>query len=236
MTPTESMNVASQSTPMGVDIAALKTKGWLLGTLDASTETSLCNGLLSLASMLGAPVVPHKGVPSVSQLRPKQTKYARHKSLSAQFSVGAFPLHTDTAHWPVPCRYLLLACLTPGIGERETFVLDSATLGMPAQQRELLYTVPFRVLNGRLSFFSTVLQHGRPFIRYDPGCMSPVFPNGERVREILDNGTRPAQMTSIRWTPGQVLVIDNWRILHGRGEAACDDGQRTLLRLYVNGA
>jgi len=35
----------------------------------------------------------------------------RAGSLSSYFGLGPLPLHTDTAHWNVPCRYLALACV-----------------------------------------------------------------------------------------------------------------------------
>lgn len=221
--------------PSSVDAAALMAKGRMLADLDGSSEMSLREALVSLASMFGIPVAARRGDPLVATLQPTESKHARRRSLSGTFSLGAFPCHVDTAHWVVPCRYVLLACLDPGIGNRETVLLDTRSLPLTDQQRELLYCSPLRIMNGSQSFFSTILHRRRAFVRYDPGCMRPVSSEGQLALNIFDSSTWPALTTRIRWRRGRVLVIDNWRVLHGRGEAACEDGQRTLMRVYVNG-
>jgi alpha-ketoglutarate-dependent taurine dioxygenase len=218
------------------DRCALRGHGWMISELDASSETSLRGGLLSLASSFGNPVPPRNGAPVVSTLRPTASESARGHSLSARFSVGKFPYHTDTAHWPVPCRFVLLACVNPGAANRDTVLFDSAALCLTQQDRDLLYSTPFRVINGRRSFFSTVLQHGQPFIRYDQGCMAPVLGSGQRAERIFsDRDAQHGLLVPFRWKRGMVLIVDNWRVLHGRDQASCNDGERALLRVLVNG-
>jgi Taurine catabolism dioxygenase TauD, TfdA family len=219
-----------------VDVDALRSNGWALGDLRSPTESALRNDLVSLASVLGNPIAARRGGPIISALRPTNSEYARRRSLSAKFSVGAFPCHTDTADWVIPCRFVLLACLEPGAGDRKTILLDSTTIGLTTEQRESLHTTPFRVVSGRRSFFSTVMQHGRRFLRYDPGCMRPLAIDGERVLGLLASDSWPELLTAIRWARGRLLVIDNWRMLHGRSSADADDSQPTLLRIYIRGS
>ena len=37
----------------------------------------------------------------------------------------------------------------------------------------------------------------------------------------------------IEWNAGEVVIIDNWRVLHGRGEEMNAVAGRTLLRVIV---
>lgn len=218
-----------------MDAMGLTANGWMLVDLDESSERSLRGTLESLASNLGVPIAARRGFPLVAKLQPKEAKHARQNSLSGRFSLGEFPCHVDTAHWAVPCRYVLLACLDPGVGNCDTVLLDTKTVPLTHQQRELLYCTPLRIFNGRHSFFSTILHRQRPFVRYDLGCMHPVSLNGQLALRVLDSNAWPALTIPIHWRRGRVLVIDNWRVLHGRGSAACEDCQRTLMRVYVDG-
>ena len=215
-------------------IASLRRFGWAFCHLRGSDEATLEAEMLCLARQLGTPIAERVGRPIVARLQPKAAVIGRERSLSAAFLTGAFPCHVDTAHWPIPCRYIILACLNPSTRARSTSLLDTARLGLKHAERELLAVTPFRIVNGRNSFFATILHSGRPFIRYDPGCMRSVSSDGERALGVLCREAWPAQVEEVQWNPGEAVVIDNWRVLHGRGESVCDDRDRTLLRVYVN--
>ena len=215
-----------------MDVSALYANGWAVGCLSSSSTGDVCRELIALASSIGKPVADRRGVAIIDTLRPVTAERARPNSLSARFSVGEFPCHTDMANVPTPCRFIVLACLSPGDGRRPTTLLDPAPLSLTYEDRDLIHTTPFRVVNGRHSFFSTIMRRGRPFVRFDPGCMQPVTSDGERASKVLGSGDW--RLASVQWERGRVLVIDNWRILHGRGLAMRDDRDRVLLRIYIN--
>jgi hypothetical protein len=206
----------------------------MLTSVRAPSGVFLRNTLFSIATQLGVPVRAGRSASQICELRPAEAVRARAHSLSGKYSTGSFPCHTDAAHWPIPCRYILLACVNPGAGHRPTLLLDSYAVPLTAWQREVLGSTPFRVKNGRGSFFSTVLQEGRPFIRYDPGCMQPLSARGGQALSYFDSQTWQGLVERITWISGDILIVDNWRILHGRGPSTCDDAARTLLRLYVH--
>lgn len=211
-----------------------------LGTLDEAGwsvaggirgEAACREHLLRVARSLGRVVCTRAGTPSVDVLRP--TEAAARNSLSGMHALGSFPYHTDVAHLPVPHRFVLLACVDPGGGGRPTTLLDTRDVPLDRRERELLTSSPLRVVNGRASFFSTVLRRGRAFVRYDPGCMRPVTADGAAALSVYQAGASRAAAVDVEWRRGDLLVVDNWRVLHGRGSAARRDAGRTLLRAYV---
>jgi hypothetical protein len=86
----------------------------------------------------------------------------------------------------------------------------------------------FLVHSGGDSFYAPVLEGGR--YRYDPGCMTACDARAREVEEYLAAQTTEAE--AFEWTDGgQVLVLDNRRVLHARAAVAEDDMGRELIRV-----
>lgn len=216
-----------------IDWAELETRGWVSFTLPSSTESDLREQLLALANGLGTPAATRSGGNLCDTLLPTEADAARPRSLSKVHAVGEFPLHNDTAHWLTPCHYVMLACVSPGSGSRPTLLLDTRRLPLNGHQILLLRSTPLRVTNGRNSFFSTILSKARPFVRFDPGCMTATTTNGAKALAVLARQNWPDYIETVQWKTGTVLVMDNWRMLHGRGHADGPDSDRTLLRISI---
>lgn len=92
----------------------LRENGW--SRIDGSLGNSqpLGTRMLEIASLLGTPVGARVKDVLVETLTPTGTDQARTRSLSRIYSTGSFPLHTDTAHWPTPCRYVVDRMCRPG--------------------------------------------------------------------------------------------------------------------------
>lgn len=194
---------------------------------------NLAEMILECGSALGCPI-PSRGQELVQKLCPIASEAANPRSLSALFGQGALPLHVDTAHWPTPCRYVVLACVEPGSDLRPTLLLDTNKLGLTEAEHRLLNTTTFRIRNGRRSFYGTILSADRSFVRYDPGCMEPVCSSGERALKVLTAERWSQLAEKVVWHKGRVLVIDNWRMLHGRASTTrTNDSSRKLLRVLV---
>jgi alpha-ketoglutarate-dependent taurine dioxygenase len=201
--------------------------------LSLSCESDLREQLLALAAGLGTPTATRSGGSLCDALLPTEAAAAKTQSLSRIHAVGEFPLHIDTAHWLTPCRYVMLACVSPGSGCRSTLLMDARSLPVNEHQTALLRSTPLRVTNGRNSFFSTILCKTRPFVRFDPGCMTATTPDGAKALAVLARQNWPDYIETVQWKTGTVLVIDNWRMLHGRGHADCPDSDRKLLRISI---
>jgi hypothetical protein len=216
-----------------IDIAVLESCGWVSFTLVSSTESELRERLLAMASGLGGPAATRSGGSLCDTLLPMESDAAKPRSLSNVHAVGEFPLHVDTAHWLTPCRYIMLACVSPGSASRPTQLLDARRLPLNEHQSLLLHSTPLRVTNGRNSFFSTIFSKARPFVRFDPGCMKATTTGGGKALAILAKDNWPDHIQTVCWRAGTVVVIDNWRMLHGRGHADCPDADRKLLRISI---
>lgn len=216
-----------------LDTNLLRTRGWTSLNLSLSRSTAVEDRLTALASSLGTPKPMRAGGPVCEPLMPTNASQAKRHSLSRRFSLGEFPLHVDTAHWPTPCRFLVLACVNPGSAERATLLLNPKRLPLGEKEFGLLYGTPLRVTNGRASFFSTILSKSRPFIRLDPGCMTAVTPDGVAAIHVLSRDNWYDYLELIHWEEGKVVIIDNWRVLHGRDKSFGLDSDRKLLRIAV---
>jgi alpha-ketoglutarate-dependent taurine dioxygenase len=72
------------------------------------------------------------------------------------------------------------------------------------------------------------------FIRYDPGCMVPQGSESEASAKLIAHRAKEVGFTAVHWRTGDVLVIDNWNALHGRGRGVSEaSSDRKLLRVSV---
>lgn len=226
----ESWNADCQ---VDLDKAALENDGVTSLSIPPTTDAEFCARLLAIANQLGTPTVSRAGASVCEILTPIESAYARPCSLSKIYSTGEFPLHTDTAHWTTPCRFILLACASDGGGKRSTLLLDTRKVALKEEQLSLLRTTPFRVKNGRNSFFSTILSNLRPFVRIDKGCMIAVKNADHTVLDIYSTNHWPSVAETISWEAGDIVILDNWRVLHGRGPAGRLESNRRLIRILI---
>lgn len=200
----------------------LHKRGWLL------TETSGDEELLELATSLGVPVPSRKASPLIDELRPLSRSQARPFSLSAQHGTGAFPLHTDTAHWSTPARYVVLRAARAH--DRATLLVDSRSLPLDADGRKLLKRAVFTVRSGRGSFLTTIQPEDEKFFRFDRGCMFPKTASASYALSLITSAEASCPLVEIDWLANSTLVLDNWRFLHGRAHGDGTNKYSRLLR------
>jgi alpha-ketoglutarate-dependent taurine dioxygenase len=63
--------------------------------------------------------------------------------------------------------------------------------------------------------------------------MVPVAADAEEALDIFSKAHWSSYVEDIAWTKGRVAIIDNWRVLHGRGGAQTLDQDRILLRILI---
>jgi hypothetical protein len=169
---------------------------------------------------------------SLSMLRPTSRAEAKSRSFSAAYGMDAFPLHTDTAFWPTPARYLLMFCTEAN--ETATTLLPkrkTAELFSDACAREAIFYL--RTTSGTRFATVTLGEIGDGF-RFDPNVMRPANrASAMLVDRIL--GIDSAEVLKIRWTGSNAVVIDNWRCLHGRAAVGDVSATRVLKRIYLSG-
>lgn len=128
--------------------------------LDSAGWTVVVDGaahLLDVARSLGVPLPSRVGRGLVDILVPVTQERADPHSLSGIYGLGAFPFHIDTAHWVVPCRYVLLALVEAADTSTGTMLLNWSGLFTQAEQRCLAAAV-LLVRNGHRSFYAPILD------------------------------------------------------------------------------
>jgi hypothetical protein len=211
-----------------VDSFELEARGWMRVRGVANRSN-----LLELARSIGCPVPAPTGE-LVKELTVKGNAAARKGTFSGIYGEGQFPLHTDTAFWPRPSRYIVLrAC---GDIRRCTTVLKfqdlvsekDAELGAVNRSVWLLRT-PSRAFYCSLRFRSENASGWR----YDSQCMSPANEAARNAKHVLEYQLTRLRPECINWSPGLAVILCNWVVLHGRGPAPPDEGGRILERIYV---
>lgn len=211
--------------------ATLDARGWISLQGQASKSHDFKLVLLGLGQSLGTPV-PTRSRSLVDELTALNKHEANPCSLSRITGTGQQPWHMDLAHRMEPARYLVMGMHEAGTDTACTELLDASTLIPKILQAEAL-SEPFLVRTGARSFYATMSVKGQPFLRFDPGCMQGATTRAKTLmQKVLDQDLAPSH--THRWGPRSVLVIDNWRMLHRRADAA-NSANRTLYRVCVMG-
>jgi len=196
---------------------------------NAESESDLSDAMLQVARALA----PLKS-PRIDRLVPRSQDAARRNSLSATFGLGAFPLHSDLAHWTTPARFVVLGAASASPSSARTTVLAVPPLSTEAEFNSVAAGI-FVISNGSKSFLGSICRKGCPFFRFDAACMKALNPASTNAYQIFDHHLRGRPATTVQWCVGDILILDNWTALHGRTAIAKSNDDRVLLRLRVGG-
>ena len=210
-----------------------------LTTLQASGWT-IIDGVKSdedfyrISTSIGVPLPSPTGE-LIKRITPQTSEQSRPGTMSDQYGLEAFPFHTDTAFWPTPARYVLLKA--EGDIRRNTCLLSIPDLISKAGIPEKVKSSIWKIRTPQHAFYCSMSfkQSGVGGYRYDPVCMMPANRPACFVRSVVDNLIANSKAQTIQWSPGDVVVLDNWRMLHSRGPAPQNEATRTLARIYVEG-
>ncbi|MGN6730292.1 MAG: hypothetical protein ACTHJG_10720 [Rhodanobacteraceae bacterium] len=162
----------------------------------------------------------------IQTLTPTNSEAAASPSFSKRYGRAAFPLHTDTAFWEKPARFVVFFM---------TGASRTATLVLPLQDAEVM--INFAKSTNPIFLRQTVNGpiYSRPWAEkiggcalYDPCYMRPANHAAKDFETVMAKIS--ARAHSVAWTGKKVLIIDNWRTFHGRED--CSNDKRVLFRFY----
>jgi L-asparagine oxygenase len=185
---------------------------------------------------LGIPLSLGTGSP-IHQLKPKSKKGSTPNTYSGMFGYDQFPLHTDLAHWRFPPRFLLLRCVT-GFEAVSTLLLDGAEI-IDGADRSIFSRAlirPRRPIDGSLPLLRLYdrQQGDQGLLRWDEVFICPASQAGEiGVKKFAECIARSEPVRVSLAKEGDTLVVDNWRMLHGRSPVPPDCQGRVLERAYL---
>jgi len=197
---------------------------------------------IEIAQVLGAIVnierlLPSSGIPTVQVLRPRRASDVGPNQYSGYFGLGAFPLHTDLAHWAFPPHYFLLRCVA-GLDDVFTPVLSWTpiveSVGTPVLQRAV-----FGGRRPRIGYSGLVRamseREGTVVFRWDPIFLKPLNQEARALAKAMGNSAwNEAALKILLKEPGDTLIVDNWRMLHGRGDVKPVNVSRQIERVYLS--
>lgn len=176
------------------------------------------------------------GLAEVQTLKLREREGTTPNTYSGNYGRGEFPLHTDLAHWSLPPRYFVLRCVVGAEGV-PTRLVDGLDLIEAVGELRMSRAVvrPRRPIAGRQSLLRLLDAHaGAKLLRWDDLFIVPVTTEGKRAFEVVRHHlalAKPIEITLFR--PGDTLIVDNWRMLHGRA-AALPTVTRQLDRAYFD--
>jgi hypothetical protein len=214
---------------MVLDRSELERRGW------TNVEGIQGNSdLLELARSIGRPRLAPTGE-LIKRLTPRPSVDSGMRTLSRSFGMGTFPLHTDTAFWPLPCRYLVFRA-TGDVRRRTTLMTFSRLLeGFGPLELALIQNSIWLARTPSRSFYcSMMFRSGQETVwRYDAQCMEPVNKAAGQINEVIKEKLTRGIKDYIDWTQHSVSVIHNWSVLHGREPMPDNEHCRLLERIYV---
>jgi len=192
----------------------------------------LSESLLPLAYSLGKPVPNKRDESLIKEIRPEYTEYSNPNTLSSRYGLSAFPYHTETAYRRKPIRYLMLYCQNPGSGGRSTQLVDFFDLPFTRIEERILSSEVWKVVQIQTPFLTTIFKP-ESFLRFDMACMVPAMTGCSEAANIIHERLSTFQAINIAWETNDLLIVDNFRMLHARGQAEKPDTNRILKRLII---
>lgn len=188
-----------------------------------------------ILNSLGVPLAFTTASPT-HELKPKSTETATPNTYSGIYGYGQFPLHTDLAHWRYPPRFLMLRCII-GFDAVPTLLVDSAAI-VDDENRSIFARAlvrPRRPIDGSLPLLRLYGQReDKELLRWDEVFICPASPAGETgVKKFAECLGRMEPVKVALANPGDTLIVDNWRMLHGRSRVPQTCQSRVLERAYL---
>lgn len=180
-------------------------------------------------------ILPGSGIPSIQTLVPRQQSLSTINQYSGTFGLATFPLHTDLAHWSIPPRFLVLRCVKGEcavVTHLFPVVELEHTVGRCILRRALTRTRGSGRTGANVLLPLMFTYGGEIGFRWDSLFLVPMNDGARQVGQAL----RHSEATSLNVclaTPGDTLVLDNWRYLHGRSAVASGQSPRRLERAYL---
>jgi L-asparagine oxygenase len=198
------------------------------------STTEVAGGLGSVVRL--EDLLPSSGIPTVQSLKPRDHGVGGNQ-YSGNYGLGAFPLHTDLAHWAIPPRYFILRCIVPA-EDVSTKVLPWSALAPslgPIDMRRAVFTGRRQRIGNSGLVRALMDVNGAELRRWDGLFLVPLNRLAHDFARFMNQPGWTESATEIRFqNPGDTLVIDNWRVLHGRSPVPPRSAGRLIERAYLS--
>lgn len=161
-------------------------------------------------------------------LVPKRRADAHTFSLSGKYGLLEFPLHTDGSEYKVPPKYIILRSLinTP----TATYIADSKFIMKKLLSQDSTWKVKTKDGVIKTKLIESHIRSNNYRIRFNRLSMKCESGDKIKVFEIINS----LPVNQLNWVKNRTIIIDNWRMLHGRGRVLEDDyNSREIERVQI---
>jgi L-asparagine oxygenase len=184
-------------------------------------------------------LLPDQRIPTVQTLTPRHSTEAIRNQYSGKFGMKDFPFHTDLAHWSRPPRYFILRTLSGSSSVGTTLLSGEAVIkavGRSTFGRAVARPRSWKPSTPRCLLPLTFRAEGVLGVRWDSIFLIPSNQAALDVAMVMETaiwkGTEFPEVALV--DRGDTLIVDNWRVLHGRRSVPPSETYRTLERIYVS--
>jgi len=190
--------------------------------------------LLSIARSLGN-LHQHPNGEIIDTLYPTNGIKSFKGTFSNRFGYSSFPLHTDTAFWSRPSRYIVLGMLNQS--NCTTYLINTKDIFKKLNKRARIAakhsTYMINTFEGK-KYTSVLFTYDKKIgFRYDPTCMVPINKDAKYFHNEFHDLLKDEKTQSIHWTGNKAVIIDNWILMHGRSKVSEHEHKRELIRIYT---
>ena len=222
------------------EIGDIATELKLSGYVDLGVRKDL--DILSLGRQLGTPVPVLPGEPELGLVGARsEAGELSPNEYAAVYGGANIPLHTDAAYYRVPPRLGILRLKPTSVSDRPTILVNPLSSKPDHREFAALRRSLWRIYGGgSLTPFAGRIVEAKGddyWFRFDHNCMRPYFRRGKAIEALFHNLLERCTRHEIAWQPGQIVVWDNWKLLHGNGSVKQGtQGKRILERVLINAA
>lgn len=194
----------------------------------SNAEESMLEVAQHIGNVLKVPTMP-----LVQTLTPRLKETERDNTYSGNFGVDEFPFHTDLAHWYIPPRYLFLRSVVPA-PDIETKLIDSNDVCDEIEPNIMsrAHFKPRKKLDRTANLLK--IKQGEIF-RWDSVFIEPANSSADELKLLIQSALSKAKYISLNLdNKGDCLLVDNWRMLHGRSAVSKKSMDRKIERVYFN--
>lgn len=202
--------------------------------LDVSTEATAKQELLDLFQRLGT-VVSYFDQPRIMDVKPQEGFQP-----ASSGGKGYFDFHTDVTFHDSPPELFGLLCLQDDEIGGDSILADGyEVVNELADDNEALrntlvnFPPPSHVKSGYIKQPILSRDTKRPTIRFRSDLIET---SSDEQRRLIDRFAERVKANSrtLHLSKGELLVVDNHRMLHGRTDIVANPSKRHLLRIYAN--
>lgn len=214
-----------------ININFLKNNGWYIVNDTSLEPKEIANFLIKEFNL-----TPNIEFSTIRPQSKSELLHGKNPTFSSIYGYDSFPLHTDKAFKKIPSRFLIMKSNHPSNTATVFFDFEFLFNNLCSASKNHFFNAIFAIKSTEGSYYNSLfINKTKKNIRFDPLIMTPQNSSATQCLNILKKiDFSDSLVHKIFWTGSNTLIIDNWRILHGRQKVTkLEYNSRKLQRIYV---